>query len=160
MKGVANIEFILSVFIFIVVISFVTLTIAGVIPIYHNSIVKDSSSSSAFQISERVIEELSIPSSSSSFQKYELQNGQVTSFFQQCKTPIKYAETRDKFTEDYNDINITIMILSDDGERTIERECAPIGRSESLVARESVIDRVVFEGGEAKILRITFIPGR
>ena len=135
MKGIVDVEFLISAFLFIVVISFVTLTIAGTIPVLHNSIVKDSSAAQAWQISE----ELMIDG--------EPDKAAINAL---CSN---YAQTRDEYTESFNDIIVSM-------EGIPGGECGPgQNLATSLVARKSIVKRTVLDV-TPKTMEVTFIPGR
>jgi hypothetical protein len=117
MKGIANIEFILSVVVFISTIIFVTMTIINNVPFLHNEAVSDHIKSRAYQLSDILLFDEGSPSNwnennvavigLSAGNPYNLSNAKIISLNELCKNNPNRVKELLKEPGIYVDINIT-----------------------------------------------------
>ncbi|MCX6818403.1 MAG: hypothetical protein NT129_00185 [Candidatus Aenigmarchaeota archaeon] len=117
MKGIVNIEFVLSVIVFITTITFVTMTIVNNIPFLHRESISEHVKSKAYQISDILLFDEGYPSNwnentvarlgLSSGKSYELSTQKITDLNDSCA--LNPNRTKELFGElgIYVDINIT-----------------------------------------------------
>ncbi len=80
MKGSANVEFILSIVLFVIVIAFVSINIIGIQPKLRQEIALDSIKSEAFRISDHLVTSALVS------EPYKIDNSKAKDFFEDCKT--------------------------------------------------------------------------
>ena len=107
MKGISEIEFIISVFVFITSVSFVTVIIINNIPIFHNNAISDSLKARSWQYSEILLFDEGYPSNWQTKQlseikrigfstgsKYLIDNSKLTKLGVLCTSPGGYNQVK------------------------------------------------------------------
>jgi len=140
-KAIANVEFIISIAVFLVVISFVTITAFNVLPVFHRETLSEGSKAGLYQFSELVVSEGYPKNWSddarntktyglSSQERYILDAEKISTLDSLCKTD--YEKIRDSFGE--YDIKLVVERLNG----TVLLDCQqPIKQ----LSRELYIDR-------------------
>jgi hypothetical protein len=169
MKGVIEIEFIISVFVFITSISFVTIIIVGNIPTVHNAAISENIKSTAYQYSEMLLIDEGAPADWNTFPfseakrvgfstgiRYLLDIGKITQLSDLCRDPdVGYNIAKNRLGVDFaHDIVIEVSAL--DGSPVAGGDviiCRPLSTS-SLRQRFSVARLGVLNDASKSIVRL------
>lgn len=119
MKGILDIEFAVSLFVFLVVLSFVTISIVGTIPLLREQALTDDIRSKAWQLSELLVFDTGEPSSwtietvrrigLSNGTRYGIDSTKITRLRTLCDGRDGYLRVKELLTVSVrNDIMITI----------------------------------------------------
>jgi hypothetical protein len=138
-KGVMDIEFIVAIVLFLTVLSFVSLTVIGVMPKLHQETFSQDIKSKAYQISEMLLFDTGIPTdwatppkSINNVQRLGLSNGtqyflstaKMTELNTYCNNPNNYAGFKDLAGLDY--VNDAILNITELGNpNNIKVYCKP-----------------------------------
>ena len=149
MKGVVNIEFIFSVFIFTVTIIFVLISLASSLAPLHKDAVTDSVRSKVYQMSELLLFDegdpknwQAIPSINSinriglsTGEKYSISQGKITKLQALCNT--NYADVVKRFFGDES-LRLEIEITNSAGLEILD--CGVVGNPQFSIKRTAFID--------------------
>lgn len=146
MKGIAEIEFIISVFVFITSISFVTVLLINNIPLFHNSAFTEGLKSKSWQFSEMLLFDQGYPKDwqtkqfnevrrigFSSGSRYFIDQNKLSGMNAFCLDPnTGYNGIKQLLGLDYrNDITIEASYLDDSPVLAAKKVCGPAVQTES-----------------------------
>ncbi len=140
MKGQINFEFIISFSIFIIVISYVTISAVANLPDLHRESVSNAAKARLFQVSELLLFDSRIGLSTG--EAYVLDVSRVNAMKDECAT---YQRFRDRFSLDAP-VDMRVLIKNDAG---IVLDCRPdiisASRSEFSLRRFGILNGEIVE---------------